>query len=118
MELVEMTAGADPLVVWLFAGVHDSRRLSDRFDPHHGWRAAALAKKLRGVLFEVTDGQMALLEHALELPADGYVTEEPTVGACWDADRLDLARCGITPDPELLSTDAARVMLASRALQR
>ena len=30
------------------------------------------------------------------------------VQTCFDADRLDLARVGKTPDPAVLSTDAAR----------
>lgn len=93
---------------------NDAQRRSDGPDPEHGKRAAVLAKKLRdGGLFEATDEQMVLLEHALEFHADGHVSEEPTCGVCWDADRLDLVRCRITPDPGLLSTDAARVLLAS-----
>jgi hypothetical protein len=32
----------------------------------------------------------------------------PTIGCCWDADRLDLSRVGIEPDTELMSTDAGR----------
>ena len=35
------------------------------------------------------------------------MTSDPTVGACWDADRLDLPRVWITPDPALLSTARA-----------
>jgi alkaline phosphatase D len=35
-----------------------------------------------------------------------------TLLACWDADRLDLGRAGITPVPERLCTDAARELLA------
>ena len=31
----------------------------------------------------------------------------PTVGTCWDADRLHLPRVSITPDPVLLSTQTA-----------
>jgi uncharacterized protein len=31
-----------------------------------------------------------------------------TVRTCWDADRLDLGRVGVTPDPILLCTDVAR----------
>jgi uncharacterized protein len=30
------------------------------------------------------------------------------VGACWDADRLDLGRVGIRPRADLLSTEIAR----------
>jgi hypothetical protein len=38
----------------------------------------------------------------------GGTTSDPTIGACWDADRLDLWRLGRRPDPMLLSTPAAR----------
>ena len=31
----------------------------------------------------------------------------PTVGTCWDADRLHLPRVSIVPDPALLSTQTA-----------
>jgi uncharacterized protein len=31
-----------------------------------------------------------------------------TVQACWDADRLDLWRVGVTPDPLRLATQIAR----------
>ena len=32
----------------------------------------------------------------------------PTVGVCWDADRLNLWRVEIKPDPRFLSTQPAR----------
>jgi uncharacterized protein len=33
---------------------------------------------------------------------------DPTVGTCWDADRLDLTRIDITPDPDRLCTESGR----------
>jgi hypothetical protein len=33
---------------------------------------------------------------------------DPTIGACWDADRLNLWRVGVAPARRLLSTAAAR----------
>jgi len=38
----------------------------------------------------------------------GEVSDDPTIGACWDADRLTLARLGILPSVGLLSTEAGR----------
>ena len=38
----------------------------------------------------------------------GQVSDDPTIGVCWDADRLELSRLGRRPIPELLSTEAAR----------
>ena len=34
--------------------------------------------------------------------------EDITIRTCWDADRLDLLRAGITPNPKYLCTPAAR----------
>jgi uncharacterized protein len=36
---------------------------------------------------------------------------EPTLLACWDADRLDLGRVGTTPKPHRLCTDSARELI-------
>lgn len=113
LRLCASTPEADPHVAKLFAVLHDCQRKSDGNDPKHGHRARRLAKRLReGGVLEATDGQMMDLEHALYYHADGLTDEDPTVGACWDADRLDLDRCGVKPDPRYLSTKAAKDMLA------
>lgn len=107
-QLSQETPGADHYVIALFAALHDIQRFSDGYDPDHGRRAATLARSLRGKLFEVSDEQFALLVEALAKHADGLVSSDPTIGCCWDADRLDLPRCGIRPDPALLSTEATK----------
>jgi uncharacterized protein len=107
-QLSRETLGADAHVVAVFAMLHDTQRFTDGHDPDHGRRAAETALDLRGVLYEATEGQMALLEYALRLHADGLCAEEPTVACCWDADRLDLPRCGIRVDPRMLSTEAGK----------
>ena len=107
-QLVRENSGADAHVVEVFAALHDTQRYTDGRDPHHGQRAAELAINLRDVLFEVTDEQHNLLVEALAKHADGLVSEDPTIACCWDADRLDLPRCGIWIDPVMLSTLAAR----------
>jgi uncharacterized protein len=50
----------------------------------------------------------ALIEHDR-----GLVSDDPTIGAAWDADRLDLTRLGIRPRAALLSTGAAKAMLST-----
>ena len=45
---------------------------------------------------------------------DGTISDDPTIGCCWDADRLDLPRVGMQPDPALLSTEAAARRIRSR----
>ena len=51
---------------------------------------------------------MGVLAFACEEHTNGGVGSDPTVGVCWDADRLNLWRVGIRPDPRLLSTRAAK----------
>jgi uncharacterized protein len=98
-------------VVALFALSHDSRRVGEFEDDGHGFRGAALARSLPGTLVHLDDTRFELLYEACRLHSDGRMTGEPTLLACWDADRLDLGRVGITPDPRRLATDAARGMV-------
>jgi uncharacterized protein len=102
------TPEADPLTVFLFALFHDAARIYDTFDTWHGWRAAELARELLGDGDVLTPERLETLAYALEHHDTGKVSEDPTIGACWDADRLNLWRIGVTPDPALLSTVAAK----------
>lgn len=106
--IIEETPEVDPLVVFLFALFHDSMRLNDYRDPRHGARAAALARQLRGDPYDLDDARTDLLEFALVEHDNGRISDDPTVGACWDADRLQLWRIGVRPGPALLSTQAAK----------
>ncbi len=106
-RLAELT-GARPHVVELFAVFHDARRLNEHSDHDHGRRGAELAVQLRGSSFELSDGDFALLHEACSLHTDGLTDGDTTVQTCWDADRLDLGRVGITPEPRYLCTAAAK----------
>jgi uncharacterized protein len=95
-------------VVELFAIFHDAKRTNEGFDKGHGYRGAEFAKKLRGSLFELSDEEFDLLYTACCFHTDGYTEFDITVQTCWDADRLDLGRVGITPHPRYLCTSAAK----------
>jgi len=95
---------ADMTVVRLFAVFHDSERWNESTDPEHGFRAADLALRLHGDLFEVTQLQLDVLLYACQHHNAGFTSDDPTIGCCWDADRLDLTRVGISPRPEFMST--------------
>lgn len=108
LALLPDTPEADPTLVFLFALFHDSMRLNDSFDPMHGPRAAVLARELRGDAFDLDDAGMETLTFACDEHTNGGITQDPTVGVCWDADRLNLWRVGFRPDPQFLSTRAAK----------
>ncbi len=60
-----------------------------------------------GVL-ELVPERLRLLCRACSGHANGHTSADPTVGVCWDADRLNLWRVGVAPSRRLLSTAAAR----------
>lgn len=103
--------GAHTEVVTLFALFHDSRRVNEHSDQGHGLRGAEFARSLRGNLVHLDDTHFDLLYEACRLHTDGLFDANPTLQACWDADRLDLGRVGIQPLPKRLCTDAARSLI-------
>ena len=102
------TTGANATVVELFAYLHDSRRSNDWEDHGHGARAAVYLRTLRGRYFDISEEELDLLAYACRHHSDGLMEADVTVQTCWDADRLDLGRVGIRPDPRYLCTAAAR----------
>lgn len=107
LRLAEQT-GADTKVVELFAFLHDSKRMNDGHDLQHGARAAQWAASLRGSLLDLPDSEFELLRFACEHHTDGLTEADITIQTCWDADRLDLGRIGIWPNPRRLCTSAAK----------
>ncbi|MCZ7597083.1 MAG: hypothetical protein M5U09_04060 [Gammaproteobacteria bacterium] len=100
--------GANTRVVELFAFLHDAERRNDDRDPGHGLRASRLAAELNGRLVRISDEEQALLEAACRGHSGGRSHDDLTVRTCWDADRLDLGRVGVRPDPDYLCTPKAR----------
>jgi uncharacterized protein len=107
LRLAEET-GADVEVVRLFAVLHDSRRVDEGRDPDHGPRAAEFARTLRGRLFDLPEPEFLLLHRACAGHTHERTHPDVTIQTCWDADRLDLGRVGITPHPRYLCTEEAK----------
>ena len=107
MHLAEQT-GANVQVVKLFAVLHDSKRRNDGRDPQHGPRAAEFARELRGTVFDLPDHEFSLLCRACEGHTHERTHPDITIQTCWDSDRLDLGRVGITPRPGRLCTAIAK----------
>lgn len=112
-HLCEHTPGADWEVVSLFALFHDSMRDNELIDPEHGSRGAKLAFDL-GVVPDLLDPeQWGLFFNACFNHDKGQITDDPTIGVCWDADRLDLPRIGIMPSVRYMSTEEAIRMIGA-----
>ena len=107
LRLCEFT-GANPKVVEAFAFLHDSKRLNDEDDPLHGERAANFIRSLPSSVLNLSIEEVKLLVDACIGHSHGLMLADITIRTCWDADRLDLGRGGIYPDPARLCTEAAR----------
>jgi uncharacterized protein len=107
LRLADAT-GANVAVVEYFAFLHDVCREDDGRDPEHGLRAARLTKAIGKRYITLEDLELESLLEALEGHTGGTDPSNVTVATCWDADRLDLGRIDIVPDPRLLMTEAGR----------
>ena len=114
--LLARTTGADETVVRLFALFHDSRRENDGADPGHGPRGAEFAQQcFDGGLLAISPEQLGKLRHACFFHTAEQRSGDATVDTCYDADRLDLGRVNLRPDPRLMATPAG-AELARRAI--
>ena len=111
------TSDMDLLVVKAFAYIHDVERVNENDDPQHGPRAAMLVDEIRKTeLAFLNDREIWQLKEACRLHTSTWRTEDVTVNACFDADRLDLGRVGITPNPNKMATVAGRILAEKLAL--
>jgi len=111
--LVADAMGANPRVVRLFAIFHDSHREDDGYDREHGPRAAAWLARVRNgdrnahgaceatftAIGALAAAEFESLRAACELHTRATHHDDPSVAACFVADRLDLSRVGFQPDP-------------------
>jgi uncharacterized protein len=99
----------NPEVLELFAILHDSRRISDGEDGDHGRRSGEFAVHCRDLGYKLDDDDFERLHTAIvghnKCCAD---PGDETIRICWDAERLDLPRLGLTARPNAMHTEAAR----------
>ena len=99
---------ADPLVVAIFARLHDCCRDDDHYDEEHGPKAARLFLADASFKKWLTPPQIRKTAAALSTHTEAAGgNADATVGVCLDSDRLDLVRLGCDIDTSYLSTQAA-----------
>ena len=124
--LVADAMGAAPRVVRLFAIFHDSHRADDGYDREHGPRAAAWLARIRDGDDAAHGACETTLATIRALPADEFRAlhaacdlhtaathhDDPSVAACFVADRLDLSRVKFRPDPKRMPGPASMLTAA------
>ena len=63
--------------------------------------------------FPLNNDELELLCQACEKHTEALYHSEPVIQVCWDADRLDLPRIGLQPNPDMLNTTKARELVLS-----
>lgn len=97
---------ADTEVIRWFAYLHDCRRGSDNDGEEHGRVAAKYIRKIRRTfLSDLSDEQIRVLTMACRFHTTKRRTGDITADICLDADRLDLPRVGIKPEPKKMASD-------------
>lgn len=116
-KMAESDLEIDITIVSLFACFHDYQRTDNGRDFTHGPRAAEAIAELRDTLLSfLTDKQFSQLtqacrEHTTRTTSSGDIT----IDTCIDADRLDLTRVNITPDPDKMLSEKGKEMAAEIA---
>jgi uncharacterized protein len=114
LQIAKHTPGVDIDVIRLFALFHDCRRENENRDPGHGARGAALAFDLYHQEFrQLEDMAFDRLITACCWHTHRTHTDDLTIGACFDSDRLDLGRIGIIPEASYFNTAIARQWAAA-----
>lgn len=109
--------GADKAVISYFAYFHDCMRENEDVDHGHGWRGAEFAE-IHRKLIDLDDDQFRVFYDACRWHTDDNESDCLTLNTCRDADRLDISRVGIIPDPEFLfNAEAKKIARATSSWQ-
>lgn len=105
---------ADEKVIRHFAYLHDSKRWDEDADIAHGKRSAEFVDELfKNNMLDMADKQFEQLRYACYYHNESgrNNTTDSTIQVCWDSDRLDLWRIGVTPNPDYLYTEASKDLM-------
>jgi len=106
---------ADKTVISYFAYLHDSQRLDESEDAEHGKRASEFVGELyKSKVVQLSPVRLQQLQFACRYHNERkmFDIDDVTIQTCWDADRLDLPRIGIKPNPDYLYTETAKKFVA------
>lgn len=112
--------GADVELIRLFALLHDSQRQCEGYDPEHGLRASEYVQKLSECGFLMLDqSRLRRLMFACGYHNDQKVrSDDVTINICWDSDRVDLVRVGLSKAEIILVTQIGRDYLNSAKMTK
>jgi uncharacterized protein len=118
-QLLSNYYGIESDVFELFAMLHDSKRENEFSDIGHGSRAAIFAKEListKKINISKEDQRRLLYacsNHTIS-NQNAKLYSDLVVQICFDADRLDIGRVGITPQEDYFQTEYAKKLVRKK----
>jgi len=115
--------GVESDVFELFALLHDSKREDEYKDIGHGKRAGEFVKSLiEKELIKLDDVDEERLIYACQNHTvsnkSNPLYDDLIVQICFDSDRLDIGRVGITPERKYFLTDFAKEYIQNSSMDR
>lgn len=98
---------ANMKVITAFGLFHDCKRENDEHDPEHGFRGGEFMEKYKDKL-NLTEEEFQKAKIACSGHTDILHNDDIDISTCWDADRLDLLRVDIYPNPEYLNNEISK----------
>ena len=105
------TPGANRVVMYLFAFLHDAFRYGGESKIEYGVRSFERLKEMREVLLKnISDDEFNLLQETFRAHSAKMRTGNPTIDTCLDANRLDVIRRGadIYVDSQQMATEKGK----------
>lgn len=111
-RLIAESVDVDTEITDLFAYFHDCKRENEHRDPDHGQRVSDYLIYLwRQGHIPLKQDRLLILCEAVSGHTHVRFHSNPTIAACFDADRLDLGRCGVQPNPDYLNHDVSKRLI-------
>ena len=111
LKIANLNPFVDRNVIEYFAFFHDVCREDEGRDLLHGFRAMKFVKTECRNLIKLSNYQFDQLLEAIYGHTNETWCSDLTIGACWDADRLDLWRVGIIPDEKYLNVPQSKLLI-------
>ena len=102
--------GTDKELITLFAYIHDLGRENEDEDVGYGERSVTILEDLynKKIINIKPEKYQKLIYACRNHDSKTAQSDDLNIQTCWDADRLDLWRIGIEPNPKFLFTKEAK----------
>ncbi len=107
IQLSERNKNINKNIIIAFAFFHDIKRTVEDKEPEHGYNGGRYLLKYKYKI-NLTKEELNTCYEACVDHTNVKNHTDINIGACWDADRLDLYRVGVMPDLDYLNLEESK----------